>query len=250
MPQAITVPDRGAEPPEAHGLSETAQKIADFLRSEIAEGKFLPGQKLPSLSHLKAMFGMPPSRSVRSALRQLSREGLISVVEDVFFVKQGPDLTRQSSGLVSERDVQNGGVPGAIITPAEEFGSPRLSQRLPVPEAGHELTRPAQTPPVEWPTADWKTLREKGGVRKMHAIIDYLQVKWKPFLDATGAVVTLEILEQKDPGAGVALRRYLERHPMPSELRFVRHDELMNILAERPTRLVDIASCSRCSPGM
>jgi tetratricopeptide (TPR) repeat protein len=159
-------------------------------------------------------------------------------------------ILRQNPDLVSHETVQNGLVPGATTTPAGEPGQPRSRSALPVPEAGHELTRSAQTPAVEWPAAGWQELRGQRGAKKMHAIVDYLRVKWKPFLDATGAAVTLEILDQKDPGAGTALRRYLERHPMPEGLRFVPHDEVMNILAERPTRLVDVASCHRCYPGM
>ena len=108
----------------------------------------------------------------------------------------------------------------------------------------------AATPPLEWPVAGWQKLREEGGLRKHHAIVDYLLDTWKSFLDLTGATVTLEILEQKDPGAGTALRRYLERHPMPEGLRFIQHDDVMRTLAERPTRLVDAASCRQCKPAM
>jgi tetratricopeptide (TPR) repeat protein len=152
--------------------------------------------------------------------------------------------------LVSDDTVYDDHVPGETITPDQERGSPGSSQRPPLLDTKRELTRPADTSSLEWPAAGWQKLREKGGVRKHHAIIDYLADTWKPFLDATGAAVTLEILEQKDPGAGTALRRYLVWHPMPKELRFVLHDEVMSILAERPTRLVDAASCSRCSPVM
>ena len=152
--------------------------------------------------------------------------------------------------LVSPETVHDNPMPGEPTTPDGAAGQPRPRSALQVPEAGHELTRPAQTPAVEWPAAGWQKLRGQGGAKKMHAIVDYLRVKWKPFLDATGAAVTLEILEQKDPGAGTALRRYMERHPMPEELRFVRHDEVLNILAERPTRLVDVALCRRCNVDM
>jgi tetratricopeptide (TPR) repeat protein len=167
-------------------------------------------------------------------------------------INKNSELLRQNPDLVSEQDVQNSSpMPWETFTPAGERGSPRLRHSSPLPEARHEVTRPAaETPSLEWPAAGWQKLREEGGVRRHHAIIEYLVDTWKPFLDATGAAVTLEILEQKDPGAGSALRRYLERHPMPEELKFVPHDEVMRILAERPTRLVDTASCRMYIPDM
>lgn len=92
---------------------------------------------------------------------------------------------------------------------------------------------------LEWPSAGWLTSPERG-FRKHGAIVAYLRRTWKPFLDLTGAVVTLEILNQKDEGAGTALRSYLRSNPMPNDLRIRTSKQLKAELAEAPKQIVPV----------
>ena len=52
------------------------QLIAETLRAEIAEGQYMPGEKLPTETHLAGRFGVN-RHTVRRALAELSSEGLV-----------------------------------------------------------------------------------------------------------------------------------------------------------------------------
>ena len=52
------------------------QVIANALRSELADGRYAPGEKLPTEAQLSGRFGVN-RHTVRRALSELSREGLV-----------------------------------------------------------------------------------------------------------------------------------------------------------------------------
>lgn len=55
-----------------------AERLADLLRDEIAEGKYSVGQKLPTESQMVLIYGVGRS-TVREAVKALSNTGLLSV---------------------------------------------------------------------------------------------------------------------------------------------------------------------------
>jgi hypothetical protein len=86
----------------------------------------------------------------------------------------------------------------------------------------------------EWPSEKWETSPEKA-FRKQHAIVAYLRRVWTPFIENTGAVVTVAMLTKIDEKGGLALSQYLKNHDMPSDIPIVKTKELSGGLAERPT---------------
>lgn len=68
--------------------SLASQKIASVLRSEMADGRWKPGQALPSVAALRARFGVGEF-AVRAALKRLRDEGFLTVRQHVGAVVTG-----------------------------------------------------------------------------------------------------------------------------------------------------------------
>ena len=68
---------------------------------------------------------------------------------------------------------------------------------------------------LQWPSEKWKGSPEELS-RKQHAIEAYMRRVWKPFVEQSGAVVTLAMLRKIDPQAASAWAVYVSRNgPVP-----------------------------------
>src|SRR5690242_14187168 len=68
-----------------------------------------------------------------------------------------------------------------------------------------------------WPTEKYNDSPERK-FNKRFAIVRFLTRVWKPFIEQSGAAVTVSILAKIDENAGNAFYSYLSRRPMPDEL--------------------------------
>jgi GntR family transcriptional regulator len=86
-------------------------QIADDLRRQITEGRYQPGDRLPSLPSMQAEY-KSASETIRRALRQLRDEGLVATqsTRGTFVLKQAaerqpdPDIARLESALAETEE--------------------------------------------------------------------------------------------------------------------------------------------------
>jgi hypothetical protein len=97
-------------------------------------------------------------------------------------------------------------------------------------DAAREATSSKSGGEVAWPAEKWKGSPEELS-RKQFAIFVFLRRVWKPFIEETGALVTRQMLMERDRDAGLALKGALRgRRPMPSDIRIVPTRDLKKTL--------------------
>jgi hypothetical protein len=80
----------------------------------------------------------------------------------------------------------------------------------------------SEVEPAVWPSEKWKRSQE------------FLRRVWKPFIEATGAVVTRRILAEIDPAAAAALTSALRSSPMPADIGIIATKDLKRDAVKRP----------------
>jgi hypothetical protein len=119
------------------------------------------------------------------------------------------------------------------VTARQTTGRAKATVR-PKGAAKETTATPKPSDGPEWPSEKWKGSPEELS-RKPFAIFAFLRRVWKPFIDETGALVTRQMLIERDRDAGLALKGALRGHrPMPGDIRIVRTRELKNTVGEGP----------------
>src|SRR5947207_6101415 len=79
-------------PRPAERAPRTSELVADSIRSQVARGELVPGDRFPSEDQLMEVFGVART-TLREALRILESEGLVEVLRGR---RGGPRVTRPS----------------------------------------------------------------------------------------------------------------------------------------------------------
>src|SRR5947207_956952 len=79
-------------PRPAERAPRTSELVADSIRSQVARGELVPGERFPSEDQLMEVFGVART-TLREALRILESEGLVEVLRGR---RGGPRVTRPS----------------------------------------------------------------------------------------------------------------------------------------------------------
>lgn len=128
------------------GIAGTVySQVREYLRTRILDGVHLPGERLPSERQLATELDVSRG-SVRLALQQLEREGLISCHERVGYLVGSPRLIYQPAKLATFTSTigNEGHRPGArVVRVAEELPPRDVRERLrlPVGETIHYIQR-------------------------------------------------------------------------------------------------------------
>jgi hypothetical protein len=91
-----------------------------------------------------------------------------------------------------------------------------------------EAAKPPSAAP-EWPSEKWKGSPEELS-RKQLAIFAFLRRVWVPFIEDTGALVTRQMIMERDDSAGLALKSALRSRALPDDIRIVPTRELKKTL--------------------
>lgn len=75
-----------------------AQQVSEFMRTEIEEGDFYPGTKIPSVTELSEMFGVQ-KQIVWNAIEVLVKEGLLKRISDKEIYVLGHKIERNMESL-------------------------------------------------------------------------------------------------------------------------------------------------------
>lgn len=109
-------------------------QLAAIIRRQIADDTWNVGDRLPTLKHLVAMFGVSPM-TVRHALAGLEKEGLISAERGRgTFVTAKPDMPASVPYLLTRSPTQRGELSFRVVASRPAQGELRIS-----PEDGKPL---------------------------------------------------------------------------------------------------------------
>ncbi len=92
------------------------EQFADLIRSDLARGRLLPGQRLPSIRELAAYFRVNPNTVMR-AYQDLEREGFV-----VTFRGQGTFVATDPQGIDKSRRILARGALAQLDKVAQSVG--------------------------------------------------------------------------------------------------------------------------------